>query len=60
MRKIPRHRNGSSQLPPKRVLRLCQETVRALTSDELPKVVSGCPTTSWPTVATKGVDSSEC
>jgi len=33
----------------KRVLRLSQDTVRMLRSDELSQAVSGCDTTSWST-----------
>ena len=33
----------------RRVLRLTQETVRVLGSDELSQAVSGCDTTSWTT-----------
>ena len=50
MRKTPRHRNVSSESSGKRVLRLSPETVRTLTSDELPLAAGGsCPTGSWPT-----------
>jgi len=40
----------SSQLPPKRALRLSRESIRTLNTAELPLVASGCPTGSWPTV----------
>lgn len=53
MLKTPRRRNlpsQSSSLSGKRVLRLAQETVRTLTSDELPRAAGGsCPNGSWPT-----------
>jgi len=56
MRKTPRHRNVSPELTGKRVLRLSQETVRTLTSDELPLAAGGsCPTTSWPTTIDPGI-----
>ena len=56
MRKTPRHRNVSPELSGKRVLRLSQETVRTLTSDELPLAAGGsaCPTGSWPDGANSG------
>lgn len=56
MRKTPRHRNVSPESTGKRVLRLSQETVRTLTSDELPLAAGGsCPTTSWPTTVDPGI-----
>ena len=55
MRKTSRHRNVSPELSGKRVLRLSQETVRTLTSDELPQAAGGsCPTGSWPTTLDTG------
>jgi hypothetical protein len=53
MLKTPRARNipsQSSSSRSKRVLRLAPETVRTLTSDELPQAAGGsCPNGSWPT-----------
>jgi hypothetical protein len=53
MLKTPRSRNVPSQSSSssgKRALRLAPETVRALTSDELPQAAGGsCPNGSWPT-----------
>ena len=48
----------SSQSTRKRVLRLSQETLRALTSTELSQAVSGCPTGS--TTTQIGLDTSTC
>lgn len=57
MRKTPRHRQTSPELSGKRVLRLSQETLRALGSVELQLVAGGsCPTGSWP----DGTDTSTC
>jgi hypothetical protein len=44
----------SSKSPKKRVLQLSHETVRTLTTEELVQAVTGCPTTSDPTVQNGG------
>jgi hypothetical protein len=49
MKRTTRRRKLSSELTKKRGLRLAQETVRVLTSDELTKAASGCPTDSLTT-----------
>jgi hypothetical protein len=59
MLKTPRRRDVSSRSlslsssSGKRTLHLSQETIRALTADELPLAAGGsaCPTGSWPTGA---------
>ena len=48
MKKTTRHITDPERKK-KRVLRLSQETVRRLSSDELSQAVSGCDTTSWTT-----------
>lgn len=48
MRKTTRRMSSSKSLE-KRVLKLSQETVRTLSSEELSQAVSGCPTGSTPT-----------
>lgn len=58
MRKTPRHRNVSPESSGKRVLRLAQESIRALTPNELPLAVGGsdsCPTGSWPSTIDPGI-----
>ena len=60
MLKTPRLRNilsqSSSSSKSKRVLRLAQETVRTLTSDELPQAAGGsCPNGSFPTTIGPGI-----
>jgi len=59
MHKTSRRRDVPSQLS-KRVLRLSRESIRTLTTAELPLVAGGCPTGSWPTLSStlqvNGVD----
>jgi len=54
MRKPTRRPILASRPQNKRVLQLSQETVRTLTSDDLLKVVTGCPTTSRTTLQDGG------
>ena len=60
MRKKLRVQEVPLRLSGRRALRLSQETVRALSSDELTLAVSGCPTGSWPTTTTIDVNSGAC
>jgi hypothetical protein len=50
MRKQTRRQISSLKAPRKRELKLSLETVRALTSEELLQVVTGCPTGSSSTL----------
>ena len=63
MLKTPRRRNVPSQLAAsrKRALRLSHETIRTLTTDELPVAVGGsCPTGSWPSDTTHPGENGGC
>jgi hypothetical protein len=51
MKKNTRVRVAKLELEQRRVLRLAQETVRALTAHDLTGVIAGCNTTSWSTEA---------
>lgn len=57
MRKTTRRISASKSLD-KRVLKLSQETVRMLSSEELVHAVSGCPTGTNP--GTQGVSGDTC
>ena len=49
MKRLPQRAITNPERVAKRVLRLSQETVRVLGSDDLSQAISGCDTTSWTT-----------
>lgn len=58
MQKTSRRREVSSKLAKRRTLELSRESIRTLTSDELPLAVGGsCPTGSWPSDTAKRAQS---
>ncbi len=60
MRNPRRSRITLSRSLDKRVLQVSLETVRTLTSEDLPQVVAGCPTTTAPTTQPPVGDSGRC
>ena len=51
MKKKTRRRAVNPDVKKRRALRIAQETVRTLGSDDLTQAASGCDTTSWTTEA---------
>lgn len=63
MKKKTRRRTAKQDAKKERALRIAQETVRTLGSDDLTQAASGCDTTSWTTEApprTQGAPSAVC
>jgi hypothetical protein len=60
MKKTTARSVPNSERVGKRTLRLAQETVRRLSSDELAQAAGGCVTPSWTTEQTDGASALGC